>query len=350
MHYYVDESGNTGASLFDLNQPVLYYGVLVSKIDLAATIEEKIELIREKLGVERLHASELGQGRLIHVAKELQNLQSELSLEFDVYRVIKSDHAVIQFFDQVFDSAMNSGVAWSSYWTVRRYIILSDLALLFDNSLRRAAWEIRIDIQAERAAKKLSILCKDLLKRIARIRNEGTRRIIRRALKTAAENPLEISYNIESRDAIKQISPNIIGFQFVMQGIARRTLQYSTAPQQIIVDRQGEFNDAQRVLSELYAKAAGVQFAEAPGVMELNFDGMPQIPITFTPGDKNCGLEITDIFLWLFKLFFEKKKIAHELQPLINSQMGIGNTDELSLDGIKSRISKTFAERPQLFQ
>lgn len=28
MYFYVDESENTGTSLFDLNQPTLYYGVL----------------------------------------------------------------------------------------------------------------------------------------------------------------------------------------------------------------------------------------------------------------------------------------------------------------------------------
>lgn len=349
MYFYVDESGNTGARLFDLAQPTLYYGVLVARNDLVTTTESRVAAMRKKLSVERLHANELGQGRLIEIASDLIELRSEHSLEFDIYRVNKSDHAVMQFFDQVFDSAMNEGVAWSSYWTVRRYFILLDLALLFDDPLRRAAWDARIDVDSERAAVKLSDLCKKLIKRIGRVTNEGTRRVIRKALKWASEKPAEVSYHVDTKSQIKAITPNIIAFQFVMAGIARRAVETGLSPSQIVVDRQGEFNGAQRVLSEFYAKAAGIQFEHVPGVMELNFDGMPQVPITFTPGDQNCGLELTDIHVWLFKLFFEGKKIARELQPLVDAQLGVGNTDELSLDGIRHRVVKTYKEQPQLF-
>ena len=34
MYFYVDESGQTGINLFDLQQPVLYYGVLSSPHDM----------------------------------------------------------------------------------------------------------------------------------------------------------------------------------------------------------------------------------------------------------------------------------------------------------------------------
>lgn len=161
---------------------------------------------------------------------------------------------------------------------------------------------------------------------------------------------MEISYNADAKDQGKQITPNIVGFQLVMAGIAKRTREGGSAPTQIVVDRQGEFNGAQRILSEFYAEAAGIKFENVPGVMELSFDGMPQIPVTFCPGHENCGLELADIYTWLFKLAFERKKIAPELQLLVDAQMGIGNTDELSLRGIRYRISRTLAERPELFR
>lgn len=350
MYFYVDESGNTGAKLFDLNQPTLYYGVLVARDDLVVSAERRVDAIRKLLGVDRLHANQLGQGRLVQVAHELRQLQADFELQFDVFRVNKSDHAVIQFFDQVFDSGMNSAVAWASYWTVRRYFILLDLAVLFDEPLRRTAWEARLDLDSARSDQTLTRLCKTLLKRMGRIKHEGTRRIIRRALQSAAERPSDISYNVRARDQTKQVSPNIIGFQFVMQNIAARTLNSGVPASKIIVDRQGEFNGAQRVLSEFYAKAADIKFDEVPGVMDVSFEGMPQSPIIFSPGDEDCGLEIADIYLWLFKLFFERKPIAAELQPLIDAQLGVGNTDELSLDGIRRRVARTFDERPQLFR
>lgn len=349
MYFYVDESGHTGNRLFDLDQPVLYYGVLVAQQSLE-TAEDRVAEMRSKLGVSRLHANQLGLGELVKIAPEMIALCSDLAVQFDVYRVNKSDLAVTQFFDQVFDSGMNSAVPWIAYWTPRRYFILLDLALLFDDPLRKSAWEARIDTDDERAAQRLVVICKQLLKRIGRVGNEGTRRVIRRALAWARDNPKDISYNIARRSDAKQISPNIIGFQFVMHGIAKRVRETGVEPSAVIVDRQGEFNGAQKILSEFYAQAAGVSFEDAPGVMELDFDGMPQIPISFVPGDTNCGLEVADILLWLFKRFFEKKSNAAELEPLISMQMGIGNTDELSLTGIKYRISNTVKSRPELFR
>lgn len=43
MFFYVDESGHTGPNLFDENQPILYYGVLSSKINLDAAAESLIK-------------------------------------------------------------------------------------------------------------------------------------------------------------------------------------------------------------------------------------------------------------------------------------------------------------------
>lgn len=68
MYFYVDESGNTGLELFDKEQPFLYDGVLSSKFNLDVLCKATVERLREKSGVERLHAAELGNGRLIDVA------------------------------------------------------------------------------------------------------------------------------------------------------------------------------------------------------------------------------------------------------------------------------------------
>ena len=65
MYFYVDESGQTGLELFDENQPFLYYGVLSSKVNLDLLTLPKIKSLRQKLGVDRLHAAELGNGRLV---------------------------------------------------------------------------------------------------------------------------------------------------------------------------------------------------------------------------------------------------------------------------------------------
>ena len=60
MHFYVDETGHTGPNLFDPTQPVLSYGVLSSPDDLDKVAEADLAALRKKLGVQRLHAAELG--------------------------------------------------------------------------------------------------------------------------------------------------------------------------------------------------------------------------------------------------------------------------------------------------
>ncbi len=39
MHFYVDETGQTGRNLFDKTQPILSYGVLSSEADLDKVAE-----------------------------------------------------------------------------------------------------------------------------------------------------------------------------------------------------------------------------------------------------------------------------------------------------------------------
>lgn len=67
MHFYVDETGQTGRNLFDKTQPILSYGVLSSEADLDKVAEADLAALRKTLGVERLHAAELGVHRLSDV-------------------------------------------------------------------------------------------------------------------------------------------------------------------------------------------------------------------------------------------------------------------------------------------
>lgn len=104
MHFYVDETGQTGRNLFDKTQPILSYGVLSSEADLDKVAEADLAALRKTLGVERLHAAELGVHRLSEVVDTLLVLQKNHRIRFDIWQVVKRDHAIISFFDCVFRS------------------------------------------------------------------------------------------------------------------------------------------------------------------------------------------------------------------------------------------------------
>ena len=77
MFFYVDESGHTGNNLFDATQPYLYYGVIGSILNLDILAKGEIAELRKKLGVERLHATELGENRLIDLVLDLKKLSKK---------------------------------------------------------------------------------------------------------------------------------------------------------------------------------------------------------------------------------------------------------------------------------
>lgn len=69
--------------------------------------------------------------RLDEVVDTLLVLQKKHRIRFDVWLVVKRDHAIISFFDQ----GMNPAVPRVAYWTPFRYPLLLNLASLFDNEL-----------------------------------------------------------------------------------------------------------------------------------------------------------------------------------------------------------------------
>lgn len=97
------------------------YGVLSSDANLDKVAEADLAVIRKTLGVQRLHAAELGLHRLSDLVDTLLVLQKKHRIRFDIWQVVKRDHAIISFFDQVFDQGMNPAVPWSAYWTPLRY-------------------------------------------------------------------------------------------------------------------------------------------------------------------------------------------------------------------------------------
>lgn len=88
MYCYVDESGNTGANLFDPAQPVRYYGLITSKTNLDVTAEPLLLAARAKLDVKRLHANELGIRRLWEIALIL----GRFALKADAEKSLSSDN------------------------------------------------------------------------------------------------------------------------------------------------------------------------------------------------------------------------------------------------------------------
>lgn len=346
MYFFVDESGHTGNNLFDSSQPTLHYGVLSSTLNVNVLARAAVLGMRRKLGVDYLHANQLGMGRLAQIGGELTGLQNKLDLRFDCYRVAKVDHAYIQFFDQVFDQGLNKAVPWTSYWSPMRYSLLLRVATLMDEDLVKRAWAARINANTEEASAELAEVCRELRNRVPGFSDERTCQIVYDTLTWAIEQPDTLQYNATDRRQRLWISPNLVGFQSVMFGIASRIAQKKPTSVLITVDQQSEFNKQQRSLAEFYGNAKNAEgpLTLGPGMPELNFRHMPETPIQFASHTESVGLELVDVYLWLFKRLLQRDPIAPELERLVDRQLKRGRTDEVSLEGIARRWEPYFRQ------
>ena len=307
MFFYVDESGNTGLNLNDNTQPYLYYGVLSSPVDLDSSELPELIDIRKNLSVTRIHANEIGYDKLSKVYKLFIELIEKYNLKFDLYKLNKRDYIVISFFDQVFDQGLNPAVPWNWYWTPLRYPLLFAVSSLFDDELIVQAWEARITRLQDESNNMLKEIIKVLLGRAKEYPDMRAREIISNALFWAFFNIEAIQYRVSGgKNMVMQISPNLIGFQSVIFGILGRSKLDKLGVDKVIVDQQAQFNNAQKWLASIYQKTNDV-LRIGPGLQEIDLKEIFKTPIECVSGYKSNGLEIVDIFLWLFKRWNEGK-------------------------------------------
>jgi hypothetical protein len=295
--------------------------------------------LRKELNVKRIHAAELGVGRLIPVVKRIADFSKKHDLRFSLLKVTKKDHAVISLYDQVFDSGMNKAVSWHHYFTPLRYPMLIKVAFLFDDQLRKDAWAARKETNSAKSAAALVTICETLLSRIDRLPDARSRDLVSGALKWAAAKPFEIDYGVGNKDTALQISPNLVGFQQVMQIMAVQSNKKGRCIRKITVDRQTEFNKAQGELASWYDNLRAVKHNTdfGPGMPKFDYSMMPEVPPSFTPGDESAGLELVDVTLWISKRLEENKDVPAQLRHLFAIQTKRGLVDEVSLDAIDKR-------------
>lgn len=346
MHFYVDETGQTGRNLFDKTQPVLSYGVLSSDANLDKVAEADLAVLRKTLGVERLHAAELGLHRLSDLVDTLLVLQKKHRIRFDIWQVVKRDHAIISFFDQVFDQGMNPAVPWSAYWTPLRYPLLLNLSNLFDDALAEKAWRARLEAHDERSSSLFSEVCGELLQRVHILSDARSVELITDALSWAMVNFDELGYNCKTNKEKLQIMPNMIGFQSVLHGICSR-LGAPNRKADIIVDQQSQFNTTQRELNEFYYQIREQPWALGPGLPVMDMKNMPAKPLVFQSGTMSAGLELVDIYLWIFKRYMEQKELTRPLSRLIYTNLKTARTDSVSLQSVAKRFKEFFEKLPE---
>lgn len=346
MYFYVDESGHSGPNLFDKQQPRLYYGTLSSPFDVDLIAGPTIRQIRSKLRVHRIHANELGNDGLMLIADDLERLSFDLQLRVRLSTVLKPDHAIITFFDQVFDQGVNPANSYAGYWTPLRYLLLFTLAELFDEKLAARAWDARLQTNSSKAEAEVTSICNTLALRTDGILDPRMRELIADTLRWAAVNPNKLGYNATNNTSRLAAMPNMIGFQSVLMAIASQLNHSNQQARRIVIDRQSQFNTSQKSLHEYYQAISKAPVLKETGLPEMDLAGLPDIPLEFSGGDNCIGLELVDIYLWIARRVFEGKFVTQRLRFFAVNGLGKSIGNEVSLEALKNQWLPWFSQLP----
>lgn len=362
MYFHIDESGNTGNNLFDANQARLSYGLLsgVTNGDaLCASTQRKIQRI---IGDEIIHANILGVGGLTRIAGHLLKMQKKMQFDFDYYFIEKKDYALVMFFNSVFDAELNDAVRWDIYWTPLRYLVIHKLSHIFNEELLRKSWALCTSRNIERKANDIIELLSEVLRMTESSRlDQRSVEIIADAMRFGIANPLKLDFGCPDE---KMISPNAVGFQFVVSAIARRMRKKNRKKAaSILVDRQTQFNPAQirthhilKRISDGHKSASHEEkriYLTHPLFVNLNREDivnkdLPDTPVTISMSANSIGLQVVDVYLWIANRILDGKDISPELLELWGAFSGRSLIDGISLNGMANRFARFERMLPSL--
>ncbi len=352
MFFHIDESGNTGNNLFDANQPRLSYGVLSSLRNTDVLCTKLYSQIQKEIGSDQIHANQLGFRGLVKIAPYMIEIQRKMQFDFDYYFIEKLDYALVVFFDSVFDAGLNEAVKWDTYWTPLRYMVIHKLASLFDESLLRDSWNLCKEKKIERHEADIVKLLTEVKRRAeASVLDARSIEIIVDALNYGIINPMQLDFGSPDQ---KMLSPNSVGFQFVVSCIARRVRKKKRKKAaSIIIDRQHQFNTAQigthynlRKLAEGLKNAPDKEkrhYLKNPLYATLEEDdithkGLPDCELTVSKSVDSLGLQIVDVYLWVANKVMSGVEMPSELGYLWSMFARRSSIDGISLDGMERRF------------
>lgn len=361
MFFHIDESGNTGNNLFDTSQPLLSYGVLSSRTSVDAIGHQLHKEMLSSLGVDVLHASKLGEDRIEKISKLLQKLHDKMQFEFGFYFIEKQTYALVQLFEAVFDAGLNEAVPWIHYWTPMRFLMIRHLSEIADESLLRKSWELSSAKNIEKRYPEVIEILSELRSRaLTQIHDPRVREIFSNALAFGMTFPEKLDFGTSDP---KIISPNAVGFQFVIGQIARQLRKKNeTKANAIVVDYQQQFNGAQlRTHKHQKLIAEGLRKSK-PSDQRLILEHplyshltkreilgreIPDQPPTVSRSADSIGLQIVDLYLWIIGRAVK----GDQLQPgtlalarTINKKMTF---DGIWMRGMQSRWNHFEQKLPQ---
>lgn len=344
MHAYVDETGNTGAKLLDDNQPVFVTAALLTRSDFDKRFDDDVRAIAKSLGVNELHASELGLGRIESIARDMLKVVRKAGPAFFLARVEKRYVLASKVFDTLFDSAENRAVAWHVY-NARplRIMLVFKIASLLDDEIAVSFWDALMDVNSTRARAKMAAFCRALRGRVDLVPDQRSREVIGEALDWAAEHPEALDFVHQTKVGRRGHLPNMVGFGNLLAGIERQSNVWGRPVDVIRHDRQHEFAPSIRFWHEMYSNARDDVVVLPLGekmVLRKVFGSRLEI----SSAEESAGIQVIDVILWLFARSLRGDQLPNDCQALLDYVYRRAHQDDFSFSGVGAKTEALIDE------
>lgn len=345
MYVFIDESGNTGAQLFDEAQPIFTTVALITRTDFDAVHCKAIAKLAAGLGEAQLHASKLGVARIEEIARPLHRILQRADPRFFVSRVEKRYILATKMFDLLFDPGENRAAAVHIY-NIRplRISFAVKFADIVTEDMARRFWDAMMDTNADRARVGMIRFCEEAIALLPGVRDKGLRERLEPALEWAKENPEAIYFHSDGKIARQGHLPNLVGFGNLMDGVEAQSQAWRRPVRRIRHDRQSQFEGALRWWHELYANARPGQ---VPLLMGEMFRAQRAGGSTFeiSSAEASGGIQVTDVILWLFNRLARETEIGQESWRLMQWVFRRARQNDFSFEGVLKKLDAEWAPR-----
>ena len=349
MYAYIDESGNTGGNLLDVDQPYFFSMAMSSRVDFDDVFRDRVDRIAQSVNMPYLHASELGVRGVEVIAPRLIDLIEFSQVQFYSVYVVKRDVVAAKFFDAVFDPGENPAASNHSYG-VRplRYVLLLKFVSLMDMDDAQLFWEAMSNRQTPASEMKAITAIDNILLRLGNLRDTRSRQLIGDTLRWAKDNIGSFSFWSSGKRERFAHLPNIFTLPALFDGIYKFAKAWNDNIEKIIHDQQGQFGASLKQWHQ-FRKELDPEPIHYFGDMKFQFPDIRNSKFEITDSRKSPGLQVVDVVLWTLSRIALSKEIGPMSRKLFKLCISPGDMYILSLEWIEAEaehLVNTYMNKP----
>jgi hypothetical protein len=339
MYAYVDETGNTGNRIFDLDQPLFITAAMMTRANFDAVQKAAVAAIAKKAGVHELHANEMGVAKVEEIANDILKIVKVAQARFFLSRLEKRYLGATKVIDTYFDSGENLAVPWQAYSIrhLRLLLAFKVATYVLTDEIAQTVWNC---LTAKKEGASLALFiegAKAMLARAHNLPDARSRQIVTEAMQWAIDNPESFSFHTKNKALRFSHSPNHVAFSALVIGIDEAPNTWKSPVREIVHDRQLELEETLRYHHEIVTNASD-QILRWPGDPPMSMRQVPGSVLRMVTDQPSPGLQVIDVILWLFKRTLTDRDIGPESARLLQQVFRRGKQNDFSFAGVSNQV------------